>query len=138
MITFAQKSSAPTEHKSGSNTTAYHNSVVQTQSIFALYISIASEGNVEIGCWNWEVFQEPGEWAIILIFQKSRHEFDFFVIQLISIWDFPEVCWAVEYDDVCAGCESYHLTVDRGFFTKRKFNLIYLLVHINDEKILGI
>ena len=55
---FAQKSYTPTEHKSGSNTTAYHNSLVQTQPIFAHYASIALEGNMEIGCWNWKVFFE--------------------------------------------------------------------------------
>lgn len=43
---FAQKSNTPSEHKSGSNTTAYHNSLVQTQPIFAHYVSIALEGNM--------------------------------------------------------------------------------------------
>lgn len=55
---FVRSSNTPTEHKSGSNTTAYHNSLVQTQPIFAHYASIALEGSSEIWCWNWKVFEE--------------------------------------------------------------------------------
>lgn len=83
------------------------------QPIFAHYTSIALEGNVEIGCWNWKVFFEEAnlqknEPLLLSAFKSQPHPQEVIYRWIKSVRKFVET---VSESDVCLNVCMFHFSV---------------------------